>query len=154
MKHIILLTASLTGLFACTPTHQPPKAVQTGYLKSTITQAELANPNDYKRYFYTCRDAEKGINRALSTYFPLARESRLKENFGIYFQLDHGKAEPFDHIENRSLNTRGSRFEVVYRSYHSIEGSYIDLIAHQYRTVYYKNKAGSRTLWLSCKELG
>ena len=76
----------------------------------------------------------------------------MKENFGIYFQLDGGKAEPFDHIENRTLNARGTRFEVIYRSYNPIQGSYIDLIARQNSSIYYKNHRGKRTRWLECRE--
>ena len=38
---------------------------------------------------------------------------------------------PFDHVENRTLNARGNRFEVIYRSYEPIDGSYVDLIARE-----------------------
>jgi len=61
----------------------------------------------------------------------------MKDNFGIYFQLDGGKAVPFDHVENRTLNARGNRFEVIYRSYEPIDG---------------KNNQGMRTAWLNCRE--
>ena len=76
----------------------------------------------------------------------------MKDNFGIYFQLDGGKAVPFDHVENRTLNARGNRFEVIYRSYEPIDGSYVDLIAHENNSMYYKNNQGMRTAWLNCRE--
>ncbi|MGX2967477.1 hypothetical protein ACWIW6_05420 [Ursidibacter sp. B-7004-1] len=148
---LILFTSTLAGLFACTDT-QTTKTAKTGYLKQNISQAELANSTLYKRYYYTCRNFETGSSSYLSTYFPLSRESRMKENFGIYFQLDGGKAEPFDHIENKALNARGSRFEVIYRSYRAIEGAYVDLVASEYKSVYYKNHQGVRTQWLDCRE--
>ena len=69
----------------------------------------------------------------------------MKDNFGIYFQLDGGKAVPFDHVENRTLNARGNRFEVIYRSYEPIDGSHVDLIAREHDSVYYKNNQGMRT---------
>ncbi|KAE9535326.1 hypothetical protein ACWIUH_05975 [Ursidibacter arcticus] len=148
---LILFTSTLASLFACTDT-KPTKTVKTGYLKENISQAELTNPTLYKRYYYTCRNFETGSSSYLSTYFPLSRESRMKENFGIYFQLDGGKAEPFDHIENKALNARGSRFEVIYRSYRAIEGAYVDLVASEYKSIYYKNHQGVRTQWLDCRE--
>lgn len=147
---LILLSSALTGLFACTPTKPPVKA--TGYLKSDISQTELSNPTNYKRYYYTCQNFETSSESYLSTYFPLSRESRLPKNFGIYFQLDNGKVEPFDHIENKELNTRGTRFEVIYRSYHPINGTYIDLVASEYSSTYYKNRNGIRIPWLKCHE--
>lgn len=146
---LIALMAILASLFACTPTTQTSKTTKPkGYLKDEISQAELANPNHYKRYTYRCRNFETGRSASLTSYFPLSRESRLKENFGFYFQLDGGKAHPFDHIENRALNARGSRFEVIYRSYHPIQGTYVDLIARNGSSIYYKN--GRR--WLQCRE--
>ncbi|MGX2956620.1 hypothetical protein ACWIYZ_05950 [Ursidibacter arcticus] len=148
---LILFTSTLASLFACTDT-KPTKTVKTGYLKENISQAELTNPTLYKRYYYTCRNFETGSSSYLSTYFPLSRESRMKENFGIYFQLDGGKAEPFDHIENKALNARGSRFEVIYRSYRAIEGASVDLVASEYKSIYYKNHQGVRTQWLDCRE--
>ncbi|MGY4675796.1 hypothetical protein ACWIVU_09545 [Ursidibacter arcticus] len=148
---LILFTSTLASLFACTDT-KPTKTVKTGYLKENISQTELTNPTLYKRYYYTCRNFETGSSSYLSTYFPLSRESRMKENFGIYFQLDGGKAEPFDHIENKALNARGSRFEVIYRSYRAIEGAYVDLVASEYKSIYYKNHQGVRTQWLDCRE--
>ncbi|KAE9539039.1 hypothetical protein HT665_05415 [Ursidibacter maritimus] len=148
---LILFTSTLASLFACTDT-SPTKTAKTGYLKANISQSELANPTLYKRYSYTCRNFQTGSSSYLSTYFPLSRESRMKENFGIYFQLDGGKAEPFDHIENRALNARGSRFEVIYRSYRAIEGAYVDLVASEYKSIYYKNHQGVRTQWLDCRE--
>ena len=93
-----------------------------------------------------------GSNSYLTTYFPLSRESRMKDNFGIYFQLDGGKAVPFDHVENRTLNARGNRFEVIYRSYEPIDGSYVDLIARENNSVYYKNNQGMKSTWLNCRE--
>lgn len=138
-------------LGACSSTSPSTKKVKTGYLKDNISQTELNNFANYKRYYYSCNNAETGGISTLSTYFPLSRESRLKENFGIYFQLDGGKAEPFDHISNVPLNARGSRFQVVYRSYHPIQGHYIDLIAREYRTTYYKNINGTQVPWLECK---
>ena len=55
-------------------------------------------------------------------------------------------------MENRTLNARGNRFEVIYRSYEPIDGSYVDLIAHENNSVYYKNNQGMRTAWLNCRE--
>ena len=144
----ILFTSTLTGLFACTPP-PPPK---TGYLKDNISQAELYNSTNFKRYYYHCRNAETGADSYLSAYFPLSRESRMTENFGFYFQLDGDKAQPFDHIENKPLNARRSRFEVVYRSYHPIQGTYVDLIAREHGSTYYKNHQGRRMPWLNCRE--
>ena len=149
---IALLTVACVGLFACTTTQQPKKTVKTRYLKNNISQAELNNPKDYKRYYYSCHNSETGSNSYLTTYFPLSRESRMKDNFGIYFQLDGGKAVPFDHVENRTLNARGNRFEVIYRSYEPIDGSYVDLIARENDSVYYKNNQGMRSTWLNCRE--
>ncbi|MDU8923921.1 hypothetical protein RYD26_03165 [Pasteurellaceae bacterium LIM206] len=145
------LIATLTALFACT---QTPKTLptKTGYLEDNISQAELSNPTLYKRYYYTCDNAETGSSSYLSTYFPLSRESRLKDNFGIYFQLDGGKPEPFDHIENKALNSSGTRFEVAYRSYHPIQGAFVDLMAYEHKSIYYKNHQGIRTKWLVCRE--
>lgn len=150
---LIVLTATLATLFACTQTKtKTESAKQKGYLKDDISHAELANPTHYKRYYYLCRNFETGGTSYLVNYFPLSRESRLQENFGIYFQLDGGKPQPFDHIENKTLNARGTRFEVVYRSYHPIEGAYIDLIARKNNSTYYKNHQGTRTPWLECRE--
>lgn len=144
----ILFLPILLVLFSCA-TPQPKK---TSYLKKNISQAELNNPKHYKRYYYNCRNFETGSTSYLTSYFPLSRESRMKENFGIYVQLNGGKAEAFDHITNRILNKRGTRFEVIYRSYQQIQGSYIDLIAHQHSSIYYKNQNGIKTRWLECKE--
>ena len=148
---LIFLTTVILILFSCTK-QSLRNPIKTRFLKENITQAELNNPTAYKRYDYTCQNSETQSTSYLTTYFPLSRESRLKENFGIYFQLDGGKAVPFDHIENRALNTRGSRFEVIYRSYQPIEGSVVDLVARQHSSTYYKNDQGSRVRWLSCKE--
>lgn len=147
---LILLTTTIAGLFACTDTQTVKKAdtKQTGYLKNEISQAELNKAGDYKRYSYICKNFETGSSSYLAAYFPLWKESRLKENFGFYFQLDGGKIEPFDHIENRTLNTKGTRFEVTYRSYHPIQGSYVDLKAREHASVYSKNGQA----WLECKE--
>ena len=128
------------------------ETVKTRYLKNNISQAELNNPKDYKRYYYSCHNSETGSSSYLTTYFPLSRESRMKDNFGIYFQLDSGKAVPFDHVENRTLNARGNRFEVIYRSYEPIDGSYVDLIARENDSVYYKNNQGLKSTWLNCRE--
>lgn len=147
---LIFLTITVSALFACT-TQQPKKTIKTRFLKENITQAELNNPMAYKRYSYICKNAETGENSYLSAYFPLSRESRIKDNFGIYFQLDNGKAVPFDHIENRSLNARGSRFEVIYRSYQPIDGSFVDLVARQHSSTYYKNYQGMQVPWLNCR---
>lgn len=144
-----LLIATLSTLFACTKqTTQTSPSTKTGYLKDNISQAELSNPTLYKRYYYTCYNTDTGTESYLSTYFPLSRESRREDNFGIYFQLDGGKAEPFDHIENRTLNARGTRFEVVYRSYRPIQGAYVELKAYEHKSIYYKNQ----TKWLECRE--
>ncbi|MDG2914507.1 hypothetical protein P7M47_00710 [Bisgaard Taxon 10/6] len=147
---LILLTSTLTALFACAP--KPTAPVKTGYLKDDISPAELQNAANYKRYYYTCTNFETGADSYLSTYFPLSRESRMKDNFGIYFQLDGDKARPFDHIENKALNAQASRFEVTYRSYRPIQGDYIDLVAHEHSSVYYKNHQGMRMPWLDCRE--
>ena len=87
----------------------------------------------------------------MTTYFPLSRESRMKDNFGFYFQLDNGKAVPFDHSYTLTLNARGTKFEVVYRSYDPIQGSYVDLIALSQSSIYYKNQQGKQVPWLICK---
>lgn len=150
---LALFAFVVVGLFSCTPpppskTGQIKKPTQSGYLKSEISQKELNNPQQYKKYHYRCRNIEKGATAYLTTYFPLWRESRLKENFGFYFQLDGGKAQPFDHLENRSLNRAGTRFEVRYRSYQPIEGQSVELKARENRSVYYKNARA----WLECRE--
>ncbi len=145
---LILLTSTLTALFACAP--KPTVPVKTGYLKDDISPAELQNAANYKRYYYTCTNFETGADSYLSTYFPLWRESRLPQNFGIYFQLNNGKAEAFDHITNRPVNHHS--YEVVYRSYRPIGGSYVDLVASEYSSAYYKNRQGERVLWLQCRE--
>lgn len=148
-----LIASALIGLYACKTT-QPPqkKPVQVGYLKTDISQAELNNMANYKKYYYACENTATGSSSYLVTYFPLSRESRMKDNFGFYFQLDGGKVEPFDHLENRELNARGSRFEVLYRSYHPIQGSFIDLVARERSSIYYKNYQGVRVPWLECRE--
>ena len=148
----VLLASTFVGLFACTPT-QPTKVTPKGYLKDNISQAELANPTNFKRYYYDCQNLETGTNSVLSNYFPLWRESRMTENFGFYFQLDGAKAEPFDHLENKNLNSRGTRFEVTYRSYYPIQGSYVSLSAYENRSIYYKNYQGFQKPWLKCREV-
>ncbi len=140
------------ALFSCTNPSTKKVEAKKGYLKENISQTELYNPVDYKRYFYSCYNAETGLYASLISYFPLSRESRLKDNFGFYFQLDGGKVQPFDHIENKALNARGSKFEVIYRSYNPIEGNYIDLIARENRSIYYKNYNGVKVPWLECRE--
>lgn len=147
---LVLLTSTLITLFACTPKQTTP--VKTGYLKNEISQAELQNSANYKRYYYSCTNFETGSESYLSTYFPLSKESRKKDNFGIYFQLDGGKVFPFDHIENKALNAQATRFEVFYRSYNPIQGNYIDLIARENSSTYYKYQNGTRTPWLECRE--
>ncbi|AFU20281.1 hypothetical protein [Actinobacillus suis] len=147
---LIFLISTLTTLFACSPS--PTKKAKTDYLKDNISQTELANRANYKRYHYLCSNFETGTSSYLSSYFPLSRESRMKDNFGFYFQLDGGKIEPFDHIENKTLNARGSRFEVTYRSYNPIQGSYVDLIAREQSSAYYRNINGVRVPWLNCRE--
>lgn len=147
---LVLLTSTLVTLFACTP--KQTTQVKTGYLKNEISQAELQNATNYKRYYYSCTNFETGSESYLSTYFPLSKESRKKDNFGIYFQLDGGKSFPFDHIENKALNAQATRFEVFYRSYNPIQGSYIDLIARENSSTYYKYQNGTRTPWLECRE--
>lgn len=151
LKNLVLAVA-LVSLFACTTSTPTKKVVKGRFLKEQISQAELNNPQNYKRYSYVCRNHETGGRSHLSSYFPLSRESRLQDNFGIYFQLDGGKAEPFDHIENRTLNARGNRFEVIYRSYNPINGSYVDLIARQSGSIYYKDYQGMKSPWLECYE--
>lgn len=147
----VLLIGTVLSLVACTDT-KPKKPAQIGFLKDDISQAELNNPTQYKRYHYYCNNTETGGTSYLATYFPLSRESRKKENFGFYFQLDGGKALPFDHLENKALNARGSRFEVLYRSYRPIQGSQVDLVAREQSSTYYKNFQGMRMTWLECRE--
>ncbi|PVX32732.1 hypothetical protein C8D76_11146 [Pasteurella langaaensis DSM 22999] len=147
---LLIVVAIASKLFACTSQKTANKKL--GYLKTDISSAELQNPTLYKRYYYSCSNYETGSDSYLSTYFPLSRESRMKENFGIYFQLDGGKAEPFDHIANVPLNAQGSRFEVIYRSYQQINGAYVDLIARELSSTYYKNINGTRVPWLECRE--
>ena len=149
---IVLLSVVALGLFACKSQPVPKKTVKTGFLKDEISQAELNNPKDYKRYYYSCNNAETGETSYLATYFPLSRESRLKDNFGFYFQLDGGKAMPFDHRENKVLNARGNRFEVTYRSYHPIAGNYVNLVARERSSIYYKNYQGMQLPCLECRE--
>lgn len=146
---LILLTTTLAGLFACTPSEQK-KSAQVGYLKTNISQAELNNTANYKRYNYYCNNLTTGETSFLAIYFPLSRESRKQENFGIYFQLDGGKAEPFDHLQNRTLGS--NKFEVSYRSYQPIDGSYVDLIAREHSSTYYKNFNGTQLPWLECRQ--
>ncbi|MDO4430818.1 MAG: hypothetical protein Q4B95_05920 [Lonepinella koalarum] len=147
LKNFLVLTTVIT-LFACTLSSQK-KQVKTAYfLKENISKAELNNPQEYKRYNYSCRHLINGEKSSLATYFPLSRESRLPENFGIYFQLEDGKVYPFDHIANLTLNTKGTKFEVHYRSYSLIEGSDVTLIARKDSSIYYKNGQP----WLECRE--
>ena len=146
MKIGFVLIAAF-ALFACMQPQQQ-KTQKAGYLKENISQAELNNPQEYKRYYYSCRNLMKGGKASLVTYFPLSRESRLQENFGIYFQLDGGKVYPFDHIANLALNAKGTKFEVHYRSYYLIEGNDVTLIARKDSSVYYKNAQP----WLECRE--
>ncbi|OOF49913.1 hypothetical protein BKK54_06875 [Rodentibacter genomosp. 1] len=148
---LIFLFATVSILFACTA-KSPNPPIKPHFLKANITQTELNDPTAYKRYYYVCKNTETQSTSYLTTYFPLSRESRIQENFGIYFQLDGGKAVLFDHIENRALNARASRFEVIYRSYQPIEGNFVDLIALQHNSIYYKNYQGTQVQWLSCKE--
>ena len=77
---LIALAATLTALFSCSSQHS--KTVKAGYLKDNISQTELQNPSNYKHYYYSCRNFETGADSYLSTYCPLSRESRMKENFG------------------------------------------------------------------------
>lgn len=147
---LVIVAAIVSTLFACT--NQKVATKKLGYLKTDINLAELQNPTQYKRYYYTCSNYETGSDSYLLTYFPLSRESRAQENFGIYFQLDGGKVEPFDHIANVPLNAQGSRFEVTYRSYQPINGAYVDLIAREFSSTYYKNINGVRVPWLACRE--
>lgn len=148
---IVVIFTALATLFACTTTKiTPQKAKSTGYLKENITQGELNNRTQYKRYDYRCKNMASHSTVHLITYFPLSRESRLKENFGFYFQLAQAKAVPFDHIANIPLNAGGTKFEVVYRSYRPMEGSYVDLVARAQSSTYYKNQQGVQVPWLVC----
>ncbi|OOR99718.1 hypothetical protein B0187_02600 [Haemophilus paracuniculus] len=154
---LVLLSMAVAGLFACTSSEQqkttkPQKTAAVGYLKADISQAELNNPAEYKRYSYYCKDFTTGETAYLATYFPLSRESRKQENFGIYFQLNGAKAEPFDHLANKAINAAGTRFEVSYRSYYPIQGSYVDLIARERSSIYYKNQNGTKLPWLECRQ--
>ena len=146
-----LFVGVLVSLFACTTTHQPKKVVKSRFLKNNISQVELNNSVNYKPYHYRCNNKDTGGISHLTTYFPLSRESRMKDNFGFYFQLDNGKAVPFDHSYTLTLNARGTKFEVVYRSYDPIQGSYVDLIARSQSSIYYKNQQGKQVPWLICK---
>ncbi|HDL4105433.1 TPA: hypothetical protein PW692_002358, partial [Mannheimia haemolytica] len=50
---IALMATVAIGLFACTPSPQSnstKQQAQVGYLKQNISQAELNNPKDFKRY--------------------------------------------------------------------------------------------------------
>lgn len=143
----ILFLATFAVLFGCTAP-EPTSPPQIGYLQNKISQMELNNRENFKRYHYYCKNFEKGTTSHLATYFPLWRESRLAENFGFYFQLDNGQAEPFDHIENKALNRAATRFEVRYRSYFPIDGNYVELKAREKSSIYYKNNRP----WLECKE--
>lgn len=49
------------------------------------------------------------------------------------------------------LNARGTKFEVIYRSYNPIQGSYVDLIARSQSSIYYKNQQDKQVTWLNCK---
>lgn len=154
---LILLSVAGLGLFACTSSEQQKstkqsKSAEVGFLKANINQAELNNTAEYKRYSYYCKDFSTGETTYLATYFPLSRESRKQENFGIYFQLNGGKAEPFDHLANKAINAAGTRFEVSYRSYYPIQGSYIDLVARERSSIYYKNQNGTKLPWLECRQ--
>ncbi|AUI65936.1 MULTISPECIES: hypothetical protein [Glaesserella] len=144
---LILLISTFVTLVSCTNTQLTNK-VKKGYLKDNISQEELYNVINFKRYYYDCRNFDTGTRSYLISYFPLSKESRKKENFGFYFQLDGNKVEPFDHIQNKALNGRGSRFEVIYRSYHPIQGAYVDLVAKEQSSIYYKNNIP----WLKCRE--
>ena len=42
---------------------------------------------------------------------------------------------------------------MIYRSYEPIDGSYVDLIARENNSVYYKNNQGMRSTWLNCRKL-
>ncbi|MDD0824573.1 hypothetical protein PTQ27_08885 [Mannheimia sp. AT1] len=146
---LMLLGMFVLGLTACnSQSTKIAKPTQVGYLKDNISQAELNNRLNYKRYSYYCHNFATGEASYLATYFPLWKESRLKDNFGFYFQLNGGKAQPFDHLENKALNMAATRFEVLYRSYYLIEGSYVDLKARERSSVYYKNNLP----WLECRE--
>lgn len=145
---LILQAVVLATLFGCTSELQK-NVGRTGYLKTEISQAELQNSADFKRYYYTCRNLETGDEAYLSGYFPLSLESRRQENFGFYFQLAGEKAQPFDHLENRTL---GRSFEVTYRSYQPIQGSYVHLVAREHSSTYYKSINGEQVAWLKCQE--
>lgn len=145
---VLLVLLTLISLFACTPTYQKKQTKTAYFLKENISQTELNNSQEYKKYHYSCRHLTGNGKSYLTTYFPLSRESRLQENFGIYFQLDGGKAYPFDHIANLALNTKGSQFEVHYRSYSLIDGNDVTLIARKDSSIYYKNGQP----WLECRE--
>ncbi|HDL3296353.1 TPA: hypothetical protein PW386_001967, partial [Mannheimia haemolytica] len=49
---------------------------------------------------------------------------------------------------NISLNARATKFEVRYRSYQPIEGSFVELVAREFTSTYYKNNVP----WLECRE--
>ena len=67
---IALLTVAFVGLFACTTTQQPKKTVKTRFLKNNISQTELNNPKDYKRYYYSCRNSETGSKFVFNHLLP------------------------------------------------------------------------------------
>ena len=89
---IALLTVAFVGLFACTTTHNQRKPLKRDSLKIILAKTELKQSERLQTLFYSCRNSETGSSSYLTTYFPLSRESRMKDNFGIYFQLDGGKA--------------------------------------------------------------
>lgn len=158
----ILLFSTFSQLFSCSAPEpekpqpvqndKPARTVKKGYLKDNISQAVLNNRAYYKRYNYRCQNMENGAAERLVTYFPLSLESRRKESLGFYFQLNGGKPEPFDHVENKKLNAKATRFEVIYFSYKPIQGTFVDLIARSGASIYYKNRGGIRTPWLKCTE--
>lgn len=152
--NIVLMITAAVGLIACqSPPVQEAKEeyeirpLRFGYLKTNITQEELDNPENFKKYRYRCRNAETRKNASLVTYFPLWSESRKQENFGIYFQLDGGKAYPFDYLEEVNLNRRGTKLEVRYRSYQIIGDDIVDLAAREFVSIYSK----SGKTWLTCR---
>ncbi len=92
---LILVGITLVTLFACTTIpnkQQPKKSAQARFLKEDITQSELNNLKDYKRYYYVCKNVMTGERASLTTYFPLSRESRKKRKFWYLFSAKRWKS--------------------------------------------------------------
>ena len=87
------------------------------------------------------------LGEALQNLFHTEKEEAQEQE-----ELELLQEDAEEYVENRTLNARGNRFEVIYRSYEPIDGSYVDLIARENDSVYYKNNQGMRSTWLNCRE--